>query len=189
MSTAENPFSAPIADDIAVPLDGLVDPAEAERIRREHISHEVSVKSIGLLYYLATFFLGLASIGFAFALVNAEEIPGLEGAEYMLPIFVVFAIIYGVVGYGIRSLASWSKIPVIFLSALSLLSIPIGTLIGGYILYLVLCAKGKVVLSPQYKEIIRQTPHVKYKTPLSSWIALFGLVLILVVLFVVIAMM
>jgi hypothetical protein len=37
-------------------------------------------------------------------------------------------------------------------------------LINGYILYLVFSEKGRRVFSPEYQEIIRQTPHVKYQT-------------------------
>ena len=45
-------------------------------------------------------------------------------------------------------------------------------LIVGYILYLLLSPKGSVVFSPAYKEIIAQTPHIKYRTSLILKIVL-----------------
>lgn len=177
MSTAENPFSAPLTEDIASPLSGAFDLAEAERIRTEHIQHEMSVKSIGLLYYLSAFVLGGLS---AFLIVRAPNTADPILAYILSPVCMALAVVSGAVGYGIRGLASWSRIPVIVLSILGLFNPPIGTLINLYILYLVVCKKGKVVLAPEYQEIIRQTPHVKYKTSLASKIALVLLVLLLI---------
>ena len=42
-----NPYAAP-----AAPVADVGANAEAEAIRRAHISHEASVKAVGLLYYL-----------------------------------------------------------------------------------------------------------------------------------------
>ena len=55
-----------------------------------------------------------------------------------------------------------------------------GTLIGFYMLYLLLSKKGTMVFSPEYKEIIAQTPHMKYKTSPVVWIAL-GLIVAAIV--------
>jgi len=53
-----------------------------------------------------------------------------------------------------------------------LIGFPIGTLIHGYILYLYWGTKGRKVFSPEYKQIIAGTPHVKYKTSIIIWILL-----------------
>ena len=46
MSTIENPFSAPMADDASLPLlSGSVELTEAESIRRQYIKHETSLRS------------------------------------------------------------------------------------------------------------------------------------------------
>jgi len=44
----------------------------------------------------------------------------------------------------------------------------VGTLINGYILWLVLSKKGRFILSKDYAAIVAATPHVKYRT--SPWI-------------------
>jgi uncharacterized BrkB/YihY/UPF0761 family membrane protein len=62
------------------------------------------------------------------------------------------------------------------LSIIGLVGIPVGTLINGWILYLIHCKKGQTILSPGYQDIIAATPHVKYRRSVGDWIAL-GLVL------------
>jgi hypothetical protein len=65
------------------------------------------------------------------------------------------------------------------LSGVGLLGFPVGTLINGYILFLLFGRKGKTVFSEEYQVVIEQTPHIKYRTPLVVWI-LLGLVLFVI---------
>jgi len=55
----------------------------------------------------------------------------------------------------------------------------VGSLIPGYILYMMVSAKGSMVFSPEYKAIILKTPHVKYKTSLI--VKIFLAILLLVI--------
>ena len=80
------------------------------------------------------------------------------------------------------------KIPVTILSGLGLLSIPIGTLINGYILYLMYSQKGKVVFSPEYQDIRDATPEIQYQTSKLAWGILIVLVLGLVALIAAVSM-
>ena len=64
------------------------------------------------------------------------------------------------------------KIPATIFSAIGLLSVPIGTLINGYILYLIYSAKGNMVFSEEYRKVIAATPNIKYKTSIIIWIFL-----------------
>ena len=65
------------------------------------------------------------------------------------------------------------------LAVLGLIQIPIGTIINGYVLYLMFSDKGKVVFSPEYQEIREATPEVKYKTSMIVWVFLAILVVLL----------
>jgi len=82
-------------------------------------------------------------------------------------------------GHGLRTLKPWTRIPVAILSGLGMINIPIGTLFGGYILYLMLSEKGKIVFSEDYRRIIDATPHVKYRTPVL--VLILGVLLILMI--------
>src|SRR4030095_8127226 len=83
------------------------------------------------------------------------------------------------VGTGLRRLRRWARIPTGILSGIGLLGFPIGTIINGYILYLIFSQKGKVVFSDEYRAVIEQTPHIKYRTSIVVWIVL-GLLLLLI---------
>ncbi|CAA6676638.1 MULTISPECIES: hypothetical protein [unclassified Lentimonas] len=155
---------------------------ECAAIRQEHIKHEASIRSVGLLYYFGGF---LVMMGGLSASVTSFGASGGEGSAAFIGIFSV-VLILGVglisVGRGFRRLRPWVKIPATILSALGLLNIPIGTLIHGYILYLIHSQKGKVVFSPEYQEIREATPEIKYKTSKLVWAILIVLLLGLVAL-------
>ena len=180
MSTPENPFASPpeIDDDAVVEMVG-----DAEDIRLQYLTHEAAVRSIGFLYYLGGVLSVLVMFGhIAAGFVVVDDVAGLV-------LFVVFIIFDGVwaalifaVGRGLRILARWVRIPVGILSTLGLPLIPIGTAISAYILYLIFCRKGRIVFSPEYREVIRQTPHIKCKT---SCIFIAAVILFVALLFVV----
>ena len=65
-------------------------------------------------------------------------------------------------------------------AALGLLAFPIGSIISLFILILLCRPKGIRVLSPDYREVIAATPHIKYRTPIWIWVLLGLIVLALV---------
>ncbi|WP_309397833.1 hypothetical protein [Cerasicoccus maritimus] len=154
-----------------------------EEIRQTHIKHEASLKSIGILYLLGGVLMILGSLGMlvgGFASSGGEMGP--EGVGFMLGI-AIFYLVMGTLmiflAVGFRKLKRWVRIPSTIIAALGLLSFPIGTLINGYILYLIWSAKGKMVFSDEYKLIIEATPDIKYKTSPVVWVLLIILLLLL----------
>lgn len=168
-----NPYAAPQSQVLqATP--------QAEIERMQHINTEATIKSVGFLYYLGAFVLILLGIsGLLGNKIDDEVPPILIGA-----IFLLLGVGQGVVGYGLRRLRSWARIPTIVLSSIGLLGFPVGTLINVYILVKVLGKQGKFVMTPEYQQIIAATPHVKRK---SSIVALVLLALLLIVLIGIIA--
>jgi hypothetical protein len=81
----------------------------------------------------------------------------------------------------VRRLKPWARIGSGILSGIGLLGFPIGTIINGYILYLLFSKKGSMVFSDEYKRVIQQTPHIKYRTSVIILVAL-GLLLFLMML-------
>jgi hypothetical protein len=84
-------------------------------------------------------------------------------------------------GRALRTLRPGVRIPTVILAGLGLLGFPLGTLINGYILWLVLSKKGQFIFSPEYPAIVKATPHVKYRTSLLAWIALGAAVILVLV--------
>jgi len=150
-----------------------------EEMRKEHLKHEASIKSIGVLYYLGGAALLLVAIGTLFSIGRSRD-----GAETLAHIFIaVLCLLLGAgqlwVAAGLRRLKKWARIPTGILSGLGLLGFPLGTLINGYILYLIFSQKGKTVFSEEYQAVIEQTPHIKYRTSIVVWV-LLGFVLLLI---------
>lgn len=160
--------------------EGVVSDTEYERIRKEHIKHEASVKSVGLLYFLGAVVLVLVGGVDLFAPLGAAN-----RAELMMTtVGIMFIALAGVqiwAGIGLRQLKPWARIPAGILSGLGLLAVPLGTLINGYILYLLFCKKGSMVFSEPYQRVIAETPHIKYRTSILVWIFLGLLVLLIAI--------
>jgi GYF domain 2 len=150
----------------------------AEEMRNTYIKHEASVKSIGVLYYLgaiAVFMAGIVAV-----IPGATKVTGPE-AVFLAVFFLFLSAAQILVGTGLRRLRKWAKIPTGILAGVGLLGFPLGTLINGYILYLVFSKKGAMVFSDEYQAAIAQTPHIKYRTSKLIWI-LLGLVMLIIAL-------
>lgn len=215
-----NPFQAPNArvGDYATDLGDLDRAGEAEMIRREHINHEVSIKTLGTLYYFGAFLLALMTVGIFIAgsglipmnLANDPNVTPrmMQGILLGLGVFyLALTVLQGFLGYGLRALNVWARWTVVVITALGLIYLlvvglflavaspiaglvvlALGGLIPGYIMYLMVCSKGSVVFSPEYKQVIRMSPQVQAQTSLLVKIAL-GILVLLIVLVVVGAMM
>ncbi|MBX6313909.1 MAG: hypothetical protein IRY99_13480 [Isosphaeraceae bacterium] len=203
-----NPYAAPRADLVATGPELPGDLAAAEAIRREHINHEASVKSVGSLFFLGAFFLGVASVflllmaaGVIKSANNVEQAQGFRIGTGIVGVFyLALTTLYTAVGIGLHRLQPWARWTTVVLMSLGLLGVALNTLllvlanvlvaafalvigggITGYILYLMVASKSAVVFSPEYKAIIAKTPHIRYRTS-KLVIALVLIVVVLIVL-------
>jgi hypothetical protein len=165
-SADENPFAAPQSMGYA----GDIDSRPAALIRQQYLAHEASVQSVGSLYILGCL-LTLVAGGFLTFMVLSNSAQNSSDGWGLLLLGLGFA--QGFIGFGLNKLKSWARISAALFAGVGLLAFPIGTLINGYILYLLLSAKGKMVFSDEYREIIEQTPEIKYKTSKVLWFFLF----------------
>ena len=146
-------------------------------IRRSHIAHEATLRSLGLLYYLGALFLILLAT-ITLALGSPADTPSPLSDPLTAALALIGALLLGLTGRGLRTMQPWARIPVMSLSTLGLFYFPMGTMICGYILYLVLCRQGQMVFSQDYQQIIKATPEIDYRTPWIAWL-LFGLILLI----------
>jgi hypothetical protein len=170
MSAAANPYAPPRAhvDDFS----GA--DSEAEEIRREHIKHETSIRSVGILYYLSGGLMSVLGIGMLGGFMGGEARGPMAGLGV---VYLAIGALMLFLARGVRKLQPWARTTTIVLAAIGLLGFPTGTVINAYILYLMLAKKGKRVFEDDYKDIIADTPHVKYRTSIVVWIVLGILVL------------
>ncbi|MEN9573473.1 MAG: hypothetical protein RL514_1328 [Verrucomicrobiota bacterium] len=164
--------------------EGVVTPlGDAEAVRNEHLKHEASIRSVGSLYYVG----GVAVVFAAIALFITGLTADRNSPEAGIGVILGGGFL-GFLGalqlwtaHGLRCLKPSARTPATLFSCLGLLGFPIGTLINGYILYLLHSKKGRTVMTAEYAQVIAQTPHIKYKTSVIVWIFL-GLVVALLVL-------
>ena len=67
--------------------------------------------------------------------VNEGEMESIAIFSAVSCLVLLFGLLYGAVGYGLLKVQSWARIGAIGLSILSLCSFPLGTIIGGIVLY------------------------------------------------------
>jgi hypothetical protein len=155
----------------------LVDESSPEAVRRALIRHESEIKGVGLLYGL---FGGLMLL--PILIQGGELISGRFRGDafggWLLTLVIAVTALF--LGAGLRRLAPWTRIPValisVLLGVLSVVSI-IGPAINGYVVWLMLAEKGRIVMSPGYQRIIDLTPEVKNRTSVVSIFLILMLVL------------
>ncbi|KAA5540639.1 hypothetical protein FYK55_19790 [Roseiconus nitratireducens] len=154
--------------------------SDADAFRRRYLNHEASIQSVGSLYVLGGALFTLMFVVVAVSMLAAVVNGQLEGeAIAVLLIYGALGVVQLYAGLGLRKFRTGARSIVAIFSALGLLAFPFGTLINGYILYLLLGRKGNVVFSPEYQEVRERTPHIKYKTPVV--VKIFVVLLVLVV--------
>jgi hypothetical protein len=176
-----NPFASPLAGETPrYPVD-----SETEAIRRKYLSHEASVQSIGVLYLIGGIFSAiyvvLGAVGLIGLIGAAEFNPSgaaIAGGILLLVAALTWLQLWS--AFGLRRLDPRVRSAATIVALFGLIGFPIGTLISCYFLWLLHSKKGKYVFSPEYREVIDATPHIKYKTSIIVWIflaLLLGLIL------------
>jgi hypothetical protein len=159
--------------------------SSAEVMRREHVNREASVRAISLLYYLIGSGVLVAAI---YALADGSNAwleirDGVYGV-IDVSVYALSVAAFLTVAWGLARLRRWARASAIVLSAIFVLSIPIGTLIGPYFLYLLLSAKGRRVFAPDYASIVAATPEIRAPISTVVW-TVFGVFLAIAALVVV----
>jgi hypothetical protein len=143
-----------------------------QAVRQEHIGRERTIRGIAALYFSCSVIFALTGLipltmFFAPTGQTRPRVPVLAMA-----LCLGIAALFFAVGYGLRHLKPWGRVAAIVFAFVQLCGVPIGTVLGIWILYLLTSKGGKLIFSPGYKEVIAQTPTVKYRTPVVLWILL-----------------
>ena len=157
-----------------------------ESIRRSYLSHESAIKGFGLLYGIASvFYILFASAAVVLSVFAFRAEGGVAAGVFVLiyaAVYFTFGGLTALVCSGLYKLSDVGKIGGIIFAVLGLCAIPFGTILGGYLLFLLLSEKGNFVFSNNYRSIVKQTPHIRCTIPVFIWIILgLGVLLFLVV--------
>lgn len=164
----ENPYAPPTTPTDAKPL------SESEVVRNEHIANEASVRSLGTLYVTS------GPLMVLIAGITALEAPGDPDAGAVVGVSIgslSVGVILTPTAFGLWRFQPWARRIAIITSVFGLCAIPFGTVMCVYVLYLLLSRKGAFVFSEDYKQVIADTPHIRYGTSPLIWLAFVVLVI------------
>ena len=192
---SDNPYAPSGSSYGDASLDANFDLSQAELIRKSHLSHEANIQGFGCLYTLGGILGILGAISYVgigiFVMAGGVVPKGLEsmvfgaGGDRLVSgglttlvgvVFLAIAVAQLFAGRSMQTLNPSGKILAIVVAAIGMLQFPCGTLISGYLLYLLVSAKGRTVFSSAYKEVMQATPHIRYRTSIIVWIFLFILI-------------
>mgnify|MGYP007046926269 CR=1 FL=1 len=150
---------------------------EASALREAHRHHERSLNQFGALQLAGGVLSGAWGL---FEFAAASQVP--DDAVIATVRGILFVTLGGLSvwsGSLLRALKPKARGPATAMAVVGLLAFPIGTLVNGYLLYLIHSKKGRVVLSTSYQNVVRRTTTRPEK---SSKIILFAFGLLVVAL-------
>ncbi len=175
MGTSESETFNPYA----APLVGLetVDPFQQDdtRIRQQFIDCEANVLSIAGFLILGGLITGVFGI-LSPLWVATGDIQNLAFAAFF-GVLALLGIAQVIIGVQVRRFRPRARIGAIIFCVLWLLFIPVGTVIGGACLWYLVRPAAKYVFTQEYRDVIRRTPHVQFRTSAVSWGILIAVVL------------
>lgn len=142
-------------------------------VRAAHLHQETILLMMGRLYYVAGASLLLAAIAIAALRQNGE---GLRIAS----VFAMLAAGHAFAGHLLRRLDARARFSASVMALVGLFAIPIGTVLGAYLLYLVHSAKGRMILSPEYRAVVAKTPEYKCRVSNAGFALAAALVVVAV---------
>jgi membrane-bound ClpP family serine protease len=138
---ADNPFAAPKAFVRDAPIDAPIPGMSPKEVRSLYF-HSRNVWAVFVLNSL-----GLLALAFI-ALIPAFSSSGLGPGDAGTMLFVLgLVVLFSVLQYGLLVRTSWGRIGGIVMAVLSLVNIPLGTIVG--IIALIAFIKGKVLFGPE----------------------------------------
>lgn len=161
-----NPYAAPLTEPEAF------DPFQQDdtQIRQQFIDCEANVRSIGELMVVGG---GILATGSVILLAAGSS----RLRAVLLLVLMLLGIGQYMVGLRVRKFLPRGRIAAIIFCGLWFFFIPIGTIFGGACLWYLVRPAATFVFTSEYQEVIRRTPHVRFRTSAGSW-AILALVLL-----------
>jgi hypothetical protein len=155
---------------VASGLDSSNEASElsAEEIRMSHIKRESLVRTLGWIVFTLGVLIGCVALA-----ITTVAVLGLVAGQENAPsteiwfgvIFVVgLALAFGTFSYGLVNLQAWCRWIALFGSLTSLYFMQAGgRAVALLFIWQLLTNKTATVFSRQYREIVDQTPHIRYQ--------------------------
>jgi hypothetical protein len=134
---------------------------EAVAKRRRFLIHESQLRSLSLFYFVGGGFI----LFFGICLLILVVSPIKDPVPFLLPVVPLLVGGFFIwVGALFKHMDRRAIVAGTFATVIGMLAVPVGTVIGCYILDLIHGKKGKYVFSKSYRQIIHDTPQIQPKT-------------------------
>ncbi len=136
-----------------------------EEFRARYGPHERRVRSVALLYWFVASQFALSVIPLSYYIWTGEppEERSLSFMVFLTLACVGMTALPAVAAWNLQRLNNTGRILGAITAAGSLLLIPLGTIVGAGILWILLSAKGESVFSPTYRDAIVATPDLQFR--------------------------
>ncbi|NLS77608.1 MAG: hypothetical protein GXY76_10155 [Chloroflexi bacterium] len=95
------------------------------------------------LFLLGALAVGIGLVAVVLSAVGEDLIIGSSILGVIIAVLVVIAIVHVVVGWGLLAQKNWARWTAVVLAALGLFNVPVGTVIGGLIIWYLLTPEAK----------------------------------------------
>lgn len=177
-----NPFSVyPVAagEGSGIPVSDEAVNGELHSIRRQYLTHERAVNSVGTLFFFSALLSLLASImvvaaPFLYMLYANAPITGSAVLVCLVLslCLIGLVILQALVAIAMRRKLKNARYAAMLLAAVGLLAIPFGTIFGIVVLMIMGAKETSYVLSEEYKKVIKATPQYDAAPVPWVWITL-----------------
>jgi len=136
-----------VTDEVIEPsLDGVND----LEVRSRFILYEVKVIAVGWFYYfLATFLLSLVA-----GILLLVDFSQKEGTEFLIILLSISSVLFYIIGYGMRKLLEWARLPSLLAAIVGMFFFPFGTIAGIYCFLLLRKSIAKEMFSERYRKLL-----------------------------------
>lgn len=193
VESASGPFTGrePLSENLFEAPRELPSPApapegsEAHALRSAHLPHEGALRGMGSLLFWGGLFVTLGGLSLGFVVLVAMAMPPHEDvlAEILAVVLVgglcggaaLPAAVIATAGRRLSRMQRGAQVWFYGVGVFILFFFPVGSVLGSYLLWLLHCDAGKVVLSEPYAAAIEATPYLQ--APRLWWARLLTLVL------------
>jgi hypothetical protein len=202
-TTNSNPYAAPSENKYSgytSPYQSQLGDANAESIRRAHIQHEASIRSVGTFQQIGAVMNAIYALMFIYLIFvppqewneQRETSPAVHAL--VMTFTIVFlagaSALFWWIGAGLKNFRTPQRTVATIFFAIGLMALPLGTLINGYFLWLLHSQKGNTIFTSEYRRIVRATPHVRPgMSCMLKALIIFLILAILLTIFIIVLMM
>lgn len=196
-----NPYEAPAPDPLVSPGHGALfpaDPNSPEAIRREYLPHEVTILTIGLVFYIRAAFGAVSAVWLWLQPSRVDAVIAAAGGDPRLASFMkgtltigslIGAAFFTLLAAQLRAFRNWARWTLIVFTAIAIFGegrvvgmvferglfpsvyiAAVSMIVNIWIIYELLMAEDGMIFSSEYETVMSMTPGLKGRRRLRDYL-------------------